>query len=168
MKLTVNIQQKDLEEHYTSIWKKTGKGSLADYIFEVVVWAVLGFVYVYFFRPINTSHVVLFMTMLVATSFTEWYRARKLRLKVVNDEANPALGTQNLTFEEKGITYSNDLSDGNILWPGILRIEETDNLFQFFIGTFEAILIPKQSVENVDEFRSFIGDLRKNIEAPPV
>ena len=98
----------------------------------------------------------------MATSISEWLRTKRLGSKIVSDEANPALGTQNLTFGAEGISYSNEISSGNILWRGIKRIDETASLFQFYVGSFEAILVPKRSVENVAQFRNFVGGLREN------
>ena len=162
MNLTFDIQQEDIAEHYNALWRQIGKVSITGQVVDVALWALIAVVYLYFFGPIDTSHIVLFFTVVIACGLSEWVRTKRLRSKVVNDEANPALGTQTMKFDGKGICYSNQFSSGEVLWDGIRRTDETGNLFRFFIGSFEAILIPKRFVENEAEFREVIDNLRRN------
>ena len=162
MKLAFSLQRKDIEEHYAALWKETGKCGIVEQAVNVVSWAAIAYVYVHFFGPIDRSHVVLFFVVLVATTTVGWLRTKRLRSKVVRDDANPALGAHDMAIDVDGITYSNHVSSGKILWQGIRRIEETAGLFQLYVSSFDAVLIPKRSVGNVEQFRQLIGELREN------
>ncbi len=154
MKISYIIEKKDIAEHYDELWHKLDKRNLSDFVKNILLWTSISFIYLYFFGPLNKSHVILFFIVFITSALSERSRIKKLKARIINAEDNPSLGEHYIIFDKNGVNFSNNCLIGRIKWSSIRHINETENLFQLFTGTYDAIIIPKRSIENSDTFKN--------------
>ena len=160
MKFKMEIDRDDIDEHITQLWADIEGGGLGSILVSVAIWCVAGTVFIYFLGPIEISHVVLFFLVIAVYAGTEGIGQKRVKRKMISDEANPALGLQTVDLTDEGVRHSSSRGEGIVYWSAILRFGETPRLYQLFVGDCAAILIPKRYIENEEDFSNAIREWR--------
>ena len=154
--LIVQLTREEFREHLETAPPRVTRSGFQFVPLTIVLWAIGGFLFVAFFGPLDRSHVALFVILVIVVVVDRASDSWRIRRQLLNDEFNPALREWHYRFDESGISFSSGYSDGHVKWPGIFNVDETKNLFRFFIGSYEAMLVPKRVLENEDQFRESV------------
>jgi hypothetical protein len=99
------------------------------------------------------------ITIRFRTGYREMYQALRAVNSAVQLRTGPSVkGQQSVGVADWGLAVSGAMHTGELEWPSLMRVSETNEFFLFFVSKLQAVFLPKRllSEQQLVEVRRLI------------
>lgn len=175
MKIPYQLTRSDFEEYSRAAWRRLNSSSGAAYAafgWNMVIYIPLGVAAMGFYHflsshsgrdvvPVQIAAGALLLFFVLAF-LGRWAQRRRHFISGVLD-GGWFLAPSTLTLSAQGIETRCEHHRFEIAWPGILAIEQTENLILLFVDGMGAVVVPKRAFGSEDEWDGFVREIESQI-----
>jgi hypothetical protein len=167
MKITIKLKQEDWNSFQSNIKQsalKTIKNRFNSFWFNLVLWAVIAFVFLTIFENYSSLHwpsvvsTALFFVLLIALNI---YNTKILYTAYEPLEDGILLGDHTFEINKLGIKSTGKGYESLHSWDMVKNIMRTKENVLVFLDTTYAFIFPMRELENPEEFYEYINELHK-------
>lgn len=167
MEIEFTLKREEYEEFVKAAYSRISRISKSSgkmFTANIMVWVFFGLGFagvIHFYEKyqyLDFSHLnIAFLAILIGVSgfIAANIFQQKMFIKHSIDENGRMLKPQKLEISERGLTYKTADCVQSYEWAAIQDLEETKNLYCFYIDNNQALLIPKRSVTETGKTKEF-------------
>lgn len=136
-------------EHFKSLQKN----SLANFAF--LKYALVGGIIMIITNIVLSSSkigipnaLIIWLIIIFITIGLSYFMMRYLITRSLSKNRDQFLGTREMDISDEKIFYKTPHSESNMLWSGFSKMEESSICYFLYMGTQQAVIIPKSAFEN--------------------
>ena len=169
MDILIKLEIEDWNKYQSYIEKELSKSvkSWTDsFWFNLILWAVIGFIFMSIFRNLSEIHLptiavvsVFFILLFVLFIFN----LLKLKKAFAPSKSGIFIGEHQFVFDEEGIKSKGQGYEGKHSWSVVQRVERTNGMIIIFLDTAYAFIFPESKLEKPDQLYNYINEQYKKI-----
>ncbi|MCP4551300.1 MAG: YcxB family protein [Bacteroidetes bacterium] len=169
MNISIKLEVKDWYQFQSYLEKeipKTMKSWTNSFWFNLVLWAVLGFVFMLIFQNTGKVHwptvgvVSTFFILMFALFVFNLYKYKRA---CAPSKSGVFIGEHRFIFDEEGIKAQGQGYESSHNWTLVQRIERANGIIIIFLDTAYAYIFPESKLENPEQLYNYINEQYKKI-----
>ena len=163
MDITIKLDLKDwysFQKYLEREIPRTNSAWSNSFLFNVVVWVVLGFAFASLFQGAVSFHwptaavVALVFAVLI---FVFFINLNKYKHACAPSEGGVFLREQRFVFSDEGISSFGKEYEGKHGWSLVNRVVRANGSVMLFLDSAYAYVFPEHKLKNPDEFYSYVS-----------
>ena len=169
MEILIKLEMEDwklFQLHLEKELPKTIKSWTNSLWFNLILWAVIAFIFMSIFHNTSQIHwptagfVSVFFILLFSLFI---FNLTKVRKAYAPSENGVFIGEHKFTFNEEGIKTTGHGYEGSHNWSIVKKIDRVNDMILIYLDTAYAYVFPENKLENPDEFYKYINEQYKKI-----
>lgn len=169
MEISIKLKKEDwslFQKHLEKELPKTIKSKTNSFWFNLILWAVIAFIFLSIFHNISQIHwptagfVSVFFILFLGLFF---FNLAKMRKAYEPSDNGVFTGEHSFSFNEAGITSKGQGYEGRHSWSIVKKIDRANGMILVYLDTAYAYIYPENQLDNPDQFYKYINELYNKI-----
>ncbi|MFN3022040.1 YcxB family protein [Chryseobacterium sp. TY3] len=164
MELNYSLDENDFLEYqlYTASKSKNIKLQRRKNLIIMIVIFIAFFIFLYSStKQFPILPLIGYIVLLIIYKFYETYRYKNHYKKFIKENYKERFGLIcKINFDEKQIIEESKLGQSKINYDSLTEINETQNYYFLKLITSHSLIIPKNEIKNIEEFKAKLNDLK--------